>query len=148
MAQNRRTLTLDSNVFIAAVKGDEEYSERCSEIIGKVPDYFLLAEPTLVYQEVCGTLARRAGLEIAEVAKKELDLIIHPMLLFNCSKAFCTAAYPLCSTYNIYAVDAIYLKVALDNNAVLVSLDKEDFIDKVKFGKPKIEAYHVSEFPY
>jgi hypothetical protein len=42
----------------------------------------------------------------------------------------------------------MYLKTALENLAVLVPLDKEDFIDKVNSKKPNIEAYHVSEFPY
>jgi hypothetical protein len=42
----------------------------------------------------------------------------------------------------------MYLKVALDNNAILVSLDKEDFIDKLTSKKLNIETYHVSEFPY
>jgi predicted nucleic acid-binding protein len=139
---------LDSNVLIAALKKDESYSEKCSEILGKVPDAFILSEPSIVYQEVCGTLARRVGADVADDAKKQLDLIIHPRLLANCNRVFCVAAYPLCSEYNIYAIDAMYLKVALDNHAVLVSLDKEDFIDKVNSQRPNIEAYHVSEFPY
>jgi predicted nucleic acid-binding protein len=139
---------LDSNVLIAALKKDESYSEKCSEILSKVPDAFILSEPSIVYQEVCGTLARRVGADVAEDAKKQLDLIIHPRLLVSCNRAFCVSAYPLCSEYNIYAIDAMYLKVALDTRAVLVSLDKEDFTDKVNSKKPNIEAYHVSEFPY
>jgi predicted nucleic acid-binding protein len=148
MKQSSRILSLDSNVLIAALKKDESYSEKCSEILGKVPDAFILSEPSIVYQEVCGTLARRVGADVADDAKKQLDLIIHPRLLANCNRAFCVSAYPLCSEYNIYAIDAMYLKVALDTRAVLVSLDKEDFTDKVNSKKPNIEAYHVSEFPY
>jgi predicted nucleic acid-binding protein len=143
-----RLLTLDSNIFIAALKGDESYSDKCREILEKVPDNFILSEPSIVYQEVCGTLARRTGLDVADEAKKHLDLILHPKLLANCNRAFCISVYPLCAEYSIYAIDAIYLKAALDNNAVLVSLDKEDFIDKVKHKRPDIEAYHISEFPY
>ncbi|RLE87950.1 MAG: acyltransferase [Thermoprotei archaeon] len=30
----------------------------------------------------------------------------------------------------------------------MVSLDKRDFIDRVKRKNPPIEVYHVSEFPY
>jgi len=143
-----RVLTLDSNVLIAALKEDELFSERCSKILGKVPDSFVLSEPSIVYQEVCGTLARRVGIDVAGQAKKQLDLIIHPRLLVNCNRTFCVSAYPLCSEYDIYAIDAMYLKVALDNYAVLVSLDKEDFTDRVNSKRPHIEAYHVSEFPY
>ena len=148
MKKSSRILTLDSNVLIAALKKDEFYSEKCSEILGKMPDAFILSEPSVVYQEVCGALARRAGADIADDAKKQLDLIIHPRLLANCNRAFCVSAYPLCSEYNIYTIDAMYLKVALDKHAVLVSLDKEEFIDKVNTQRPNIEAYHVSKFPY
>ena len=148
MKLSSRILTLDSNVLIAALKKDEAYSKKCSEILGKVPDAFILSEPSIIYQEVCGTLARRVGVDIAGDVRKQLDLIIHPKLLVNCDRAFCVSAYPLCSEYNLYAIDAMYLKVALGNRAVLVSLDKEDFIDKVNSERPIIEAYHVSEFPY
>lgn len=148
MKQASRLLTLDSNVLIAALKKDELHSQKCVEIIAKVPDAFVLAEPSIVYQEVCGTLARRVGTDAAHQAKGHLDAMIHPMLLASCDKTFCASAYPLCSEYVVYAIDAIYLKVALDFSAILVSLDKEDFTDKVKTKKLDIEVYHVSEFPY
>jgi len=146
--QRSRILTLDSNVMIAALKADESYSDRCAEVIGKVPGQFILSEPSIVYQEVCGTLARRVGAEVADSAKRQLDLIIDPSLLANCNRAFCVSTYPLCSEYGIYAIDAMYLKTALDNRAVLVSLDREDFIDRVNSKRPNIEAYHVSQLPY
>jgi len=148
MSANSRLLTLDSNVLIAALKRDEPHSEKCSDILNGVPDAFILSEPSVVYQEVCGTLARRVGLDIAEKVEKLLELIIHSKLLANCNRAFCVSAYSLCAQYGVYAIDAMYLKVALDNHAVLVSLDKGDFIDKVKSKKPDIEVYHISEFPY
>lgn len=143
-----RLLTLDSNILVAALRRDEIHSQKCLEILSKVPDTFVLAEPSIIYQEVCGTLARRVGLEVADDARKQLDLIIPSRLLTNCSRAFCTSAYPLCSECGIYSIDAIYLRVALDNHAVMVSLDKEDFTDRVNLKRPEIEAYHVSEFPY
>ena len=148
MEPSSHILTLDSNIMIAALKVDEIYSKKCFKILGEVPYAFVLAEPSVVYQEVCGTLARRVGADVADDAKKELDLMIHPRLLVSCDRAFCVSAYSLCSEYNVYAIDAIYLRVALDNYAVLVSLDKEGFIDKVNSKKPKSEAYHISDFPY
>jgi len=142
-------LTLDSNVLVAALKEDEVYGDICSKIVGRVPDAFILSEPSIVYQEVCGTLARRVGTETADEARRYLDLILmRPNLLADCDRDFCVSAYPLCSEYDVYAVDAMYLKTALDNRAILVSLDREDFIDKVNSRKPSIEAYHVSQFPY
>lgn len=148
MNQINRLLTLDSNVLIAALKEDEQYSEKCQEILDTVPASFVLLEPSIIYEEVCGTLARKVGIKTADQAKKQLDMIILPKLLINCSKAFYVSAYPLCSEYYIYAIDAIYLKVALDNHTILVSLDKEDFTDKIKAKNQNIEVYHVSEFPY
>lgn len=148
MKTPRRILTLDSNVFIAALKADEPQSEKCVQIIDKMANLFLLSEPSIIYQEVCGTLARRVGVDMADAAKQQLDLIIHPRLLVTCDKTFCISAYHLCSEYEVYALDALYLKAAIDNDAILVSLDTEDFIDKVKSKKPPIEVYHVSEFPY
>lgn len=148
MKKLRRMLTLDSNVLMAALKEDERFGEKCVEIISKVPSQFILVEPSILYQEVCGTLARKVGIEAADQARNFLDLIIHPRLLIVCNKDFYISAYSLCAQYNIYAIDAIYLKVALDNYAVLVSLDKEDFIDRLKNRGLPIEAYHVTDFPY
>lgn len=133
--------------MIAALKADELHSDNCADILRLIPDKFVLSEPSIVYQEVCGTLARRVSPEVADGAKRQLDLIVQPNLLANCTRAFCTSAYPLCHEYNIYAIDAMYLKTALDNRAILVSLDKEDFIDKVNSKRPNIEAYHPSSFP-
>ena len=148
MKQPSRRLTLDANVLIAALKADEPHSEKCAQILSKVPNNFQLAEPSIIYQEVCGTLARKTNLDIANEAKKQMDLMINPKLLTNCDKTLCTSAFCLCSEYNIYTIDALYLQVALTNKAIMVSLDKEDFIDRLKKKKLPIEVYSVSEFPY
>ncbi len=148
MKQPSRLLTLDANVLIAALKADEPHSEKCTEILSKVPNHFQLTEPSIIYQEVCGTLARKTSLNIANQTKKQMDLMINPKLLTNCDKTLCTSAFCLCLEYNIYAIDALYLQVALNKNAILVSLDKEDFIDRLKKKKLPIEVYSVPEFPY
>jgi predicted nucleic acid-binding protein len=143
-----RLLTLDSNVLIAAVSKNERNSEKCAEILTKVPSLFALAEPSIVYQEVCGTLARKVGLDKASTAKAHLDLMIQPRMLSICDRDLCASAFGLCSEYKIYAIDALYLQVALANGSILVSMDKEDFIDKLKDKDLPIEAYTVSDFPY
>ena|SRR3989304_712343 len=143
-----RLLTLDSNVLIAAVSKNERNSEKCAKILTKIPSLFVLAEPSIVYQEVCGTLARKIGLDKANSAKTHLDLMIQPKMLSICDRDFCTSAFRLCSEYKIYAIDALYLQVALANGSILVSLDNEDFIDKLKDKDLPIEAYTVSDFPY
>ena len=148
MKQPSRLLTLDANVLIAALKADEPHSEKCREILCNIPSRFRLAEPSIIYQEVCGTLARKTSLEIANEAKKQMDLMINPKLLISCDKKLCASAFYLCSEYNIYTIDALYLQTALKNNAILVSLDKEDFIDRLRKKKLPIEVYNVPDFPY
>lgn len=148
MKVTKRLITLDANILIAALKKDEPHSQSCVNVLNKIPNVFVPCEPSIIYEEVCGTLARTVGLDIANLAKEKLNKIIHPMLLINCDKDFCTSTYPLCHEYQIYSIDALYLAVALEKGAVLVSLDKEDFIEKVKVKNPPIEAYHVTEFPY
>ncbi len=121
MKQRSRLLTIDANVFIAALKEDEPHSEKCAQILIKVTNQFQLAEPSVIYLEVCGTLARKTNLDIANQAKAQMDLMINPKLLANCDKSFCNSAFCLCSEYNIYAIDALYLQTALKTNAILVS---------------------------
>ncbi|MEM4246110.1 MAG: PIN domain-containing protein [Candidatus Bathyarchaeia archaeon] len=147
MSSASRLLTLDSNILIAALKKDEVYSEECSKILLS-SRHLYLGRPSILYQEVCGTLARRVGISAAEDAGRQLDMMIPPRLLVTCDRGFSIAAYPLCSNYGIHAIDAVYLKVALDAHGILVSLDKEGFIDKIRSRNPDLQAYHVSELPY
>ena len=57
------------------------------------------------------------------------------------------SSYFLCSEYGICATDALYLSVAISSKAILVSMDGEDFIDKLRKNHHNIETYHVSAFP-
>ncbi|MCJ7574417.1 type II toxin-antitoxin system VapC family toxin [Candidatus Bathyarchaeota archaeon] len=139
-------LTLDANVFVAALKADEPYSERCSEILSRVPGGFALVEPSIVYVEVLGALARRVGLGLADKAKAELERMVNPLLTIACNREFCLKAYALCHEYDVYAVDSLYLETALEAESTLVSLDGEDFVDRVRLRSPPIEVLHVSEF--
>ncbi len=124
------------------------YSKECFQLVEEVPESFVLSEPAIVYQEVCGTLARRLGKDVAERARRQLDLMISPVLLANCDRGFCTSSYGYCADYGIYGIDALHLNAAIRRGDVLVSLDKEDFVDKVKSNHVGIEVYHVSDFPY
>lgn len=143
-----RILTLDSNVFVGAVKKDEPHHSKCADILRRVPDSFVLAEPSVVYEEVCGTIARRVGVSEAESAVAELDRLISDRLLFDCDRNFCLSSYTLCSEFRIYAIDALFLRTAITSKSTLVSLDREDFIDRISDNKYGMEAYHADNFPY
>ena len=148
MNSHSKLLTLDSNILIAALKTDEPASEKCAQILNQIPNKFELVEPSIIYQEVCGTLARKTTLDIAKKAKAQLDLMIKPKLLTSCDKSLFIASFSLCAEYKICSIDALYLQVAIGNKAILVALDKEDFIDKIKKKNPSIEAYAPDTFPY
>ncbi len=45
-------------------------AKNVAKILSKVPNQFQLTEPSIIYQEVCGTLARKTSIEIANEDKK------------------------------------------------------------------------------
>jgi predicted nucleic acid-binding protein len=139
------SLTLDSNVFVAAIKEDEPFSEECREVLRVADEMYMLHEPSVVFAEVLGTLGRRVGLDVAESAGEKLDRMFGSGL-YVCDRAFCLRAYPLCERYGIYSVDALYLEAAIESGATLVSLDRRDFVDRVKGNDPPVRVLHVSEF--
>lgn len=77
---------------------------------------------------------------------RHLDGLLDMDSLVACDRALCKSAYSLCSRYGIYAIDALYLKVADDSGATLVSLDRKDLVDKVRESDKGARVYHVSEF--
>lgn len=143
---SRQRLTLDANVFIAALRRGEPHQQDCASIIREIPKRYTLVEPSILYQEVCGTLARTVSLGAAESAASHLDGLLDVNFLTACDRAFCKSAYSLCSKYGIYATDALYLKVANESGAVLVSLDKKDLVDRVRRRDAGAQVFHVSEF--
>lgn len=56
-----KMLTLDSNIFISETKGNEEYSDVCSDIISRVGSDFLLAEPTVLLTEIGNAIGRNVA---------------------------------------------------------------------------------------
>src|ERR1700730_18539354 len=102
----KRILTLDANVFVGAAKADEPHRKKCIDIIKLIPASFLLSEPSIVYQEVCGTIARRVGSNEAEDLARKMDKFVPSELLVTCDGSVCLSSYALCSEYGIYSVDA------------------------------------------
>lgn len=147
MTASNPILTLDANIVLAALRMPEPGSEKCVKILERASNEFVLAEPSIIYQEVCGTLSRKSNLERASNARDMLDLYIQPQRLVSCDRETCISASSLCSQHKIYSVDALYLYVAIVYGAVLVSLDKE-FINGLNRNKLPIDAYTVETFPY
>ena len=139
-----KTLTLDSNIFISRIKGNEEYSDKCGEIIERVGIDFILVEPTILITEVGNAVGRNINVE---TARKEVEAIIEMVTIFqNCDTSFCLRAGLTGAKYNIYSADSIFLQTALDFDSKLVTLDEDDFLKKVKSKRPGIDAVHPREF--
>lgn len=58
-----RPITLDSNIFISKIKGDETYSNECGALITRVGADFFLVEPAMVLTEVGNAVGRNINLK-------------------------------------------------------------------------------------
>ena len=70
MKSHSPLITIDSNVMIAALREREPASEKCGNIVAKAPEQFILTEPSIIYQEVCGTLVRKVGFRSCQQSKR------------------------------------------------------------------------------
>jgi len=138
-------LVLDANVFISAIKKSEEYSEDCGDILRDVWQKYYLIEPRIVILELVNSIARHLGEDVGKKAYKDLLDAIYLFQDYTTSEEL-NRVVKLGADYNLYAIDSLYMATALDNNATLVSLDEEDFIDRIKTKDPSFKVFHVSEF--
>jgi predicted nucleic acid-binding protein len=141
-----KMLTLDSNIFISETKGNEEYSDVCSDIISRVGSDFLLAEPTVLLTEIGNAIGRNVGMKFGANRVIEVENMVSWFTV--CDKDFCKKAGITGAQYGVYSTDSLYLQTALDSYSALVSLDEDDFVLKLKDKNLPIEIYHARDFPY
>ena len=81
-------------------------------------------------------------------AGKTLENNLRGMVSFweICDDYFCTSAEYTGALYGTYAMDSMYLEIALKHHAVFVTLDDVDFLSRIK-GRVGIEVYHPKDFP-
>lgn len=137
-------VTLDSNVLISAVKENEKYSRECSEILSHVGTSFFLYQPTLSITELYNAIGKTKG---EHTAKKALNKFYNMVYHFEDygSRAQCEKVGKTALKYRIYSADAFYLQASLDFKAVLISLDEEDFIDRIKTMDADYEVFHARD---
>jgi predicted nucleic acid-binding protein len=136
-------VTLDSNVFISAIKGNEEYSRSSRKIVEMIGRNFLLVEPSIVFAEVGNAVARNMNVAVAEEAMESLKQTITSVRV--CDERFCREAGIYGALLGIYSADSLYWHTARESGALLVSLDREHFIQRVKKGSA-VKAFYVDEF--
>lgn len=139
-----RKITLDSCVFISAIKGDEKFSGECKDILKRIGTDFILYQPTICITEVYNAVGRVKGKEEAEKALKNLKKMVYYFEDYG-SESRCELVGKTALEYGIYSTDAFFLQTSLDNETTLISLDEQDFISKIKNFSPKYQVYHVKE---
>ncbi len=140
-----KPICIDANVFIASTKGNEQYSSDCRRVIDGVADgEFYLIEPTICLTEVIRNITKYLGIEAGKTQENNLRRMVS--IWETCDDHFCTSAGYTGALYGTYATDSLYLETALKHNAVLVSLDEDDFLLRIK-GRVGMEIYHPREFP-
>jgi hypothetical protein len=61
------------------------------------------------------------------------------------SKVQCERVGKTAIKYHVYSADALYLQTSLDFNTMLISLDEEDFIDRIKAKDASCKVSHVRD---
>jgi|GEM_PF-351165 len=137
-------VTLDSNVLISAVKKNEEYSKECSEILSYVGTSFILYQPTVCITELYNGIGRTKGESAAKKALKDFYKMVYHLEDYG-SRAQCERVGKTALKYRIYSADAFYLQTSLDFKTMLVSLDEEDFIDRIKAKDAGYNVFHARD---
>ncbi len=140
-----KPICIDANIFIASTKGNEPYSFDCRRVIQAVADgEFYLIEPTICLTEVIRNISKYLGMEAGKIQENNLRRMVS--IWETCDENFCTSAGYTGALYGPYAMDSLYLETALKHHAILVSLDDDDFLLRIK-GRIGIETYHPKDFP-
>ena len=137
-------VTLDSNVLISSVKKNEEYSKECSEILSYVGTSFILYQPTICITELYNAIGKTKGEPAARKALKDFYKMVYHLEDYG-SRALCERVGKTALKYRVYSADAFYLQTSIDFKTVLISLDEEDFIERIKAKDATYNVYHVRD---
>ncbi|HEY9205926.1 MAG TPA: PIN domain-containing protein [Candidatus Methanoperedens sp.] len=137
-------VTLDSNVLISAVKENEEYSKECMGIINLVGTSFILYQPTLSITELYNAIGKTKGEPAAKKALKDYYKMVYHFEDYG-SNIQCERVGKTALKYRVYSADAFYLQTSLDFKTVLISLDEEDFVDRIKAKDAGYKVFHVQD---
>jgi len=136
-------LTLDSNVFVCAYKGNEEYSQVCLDLIKRIPDEFTLVEPAIVITETYRAIGKYFGDNEGKMRAENVKNMSHTIV--SCDTLFCMKAGKTAIEYGVYSADSLYLQAMLTYITTLISLDDE-FLRKVKEKDAKASVCHIKDF--
>ncbi len=91
---------------------------------------FVLYQPTLSITELYNAIGKTKG----ELAAKKALKDFYKMVLGKSALK-----------YRVYSADAFYLQTSLDFKTLLISLDEEDFIDRIKAKDAAFNIFHARD---
>lgn len=119
-------VTVDASVFVAQVKEGEPFNAASRECIVRLerPDW-QLACPALVLPECAGALARTLDDQALTEALVELLRQFPGMTLVPLTTRLAQSAAALAAEHKLRGADAVYVAVAQQHEAILITLDAE-----------------------
>jgi hypothetical protein len=105
---------------------------------------FLIYQPTVTITELYNGIGRTKGETTAKQALKDFYNMVYHIEDYG-SRSQCERVAKTALKYRIYSTDAFYLQTSIDFKTVLISLDKEDFIDRIRGQDAKYHVWHVQD---
>lgn len=119
-------IVADASFWVAAFLAQDAHHDQCARLLRRmVTDAIPVSSPTLALVEVAGALARRTGSQpLAESALRYLKgqswLTLSPL-----SNALAETAVGIAITCSLRGADAVYVALARQESAPLITLDDE-----------------------
>lgn len=119
-------VTLDSSIFIAALRKEELEHDSCFNILEKVKNgVYVAIEPYTVLIEVVAAIKRRTGSsELATNVKRFMESL-DTVYFLELVRSRADKCAEICEKLSVKGMDSIVIQTAMENGAILVTLDKE-----------------------
>jgi hypothetical protein len=105
---------------------------------------FILYQPTVCITELYNGIGRTKGEPAAKKAMKDFYKMVYHLEDYG-SRAQCERVGKTAIKYRVYSADAFYLQTSLDFKTILISLDEEDFIVRIKAEDAAYTVYHARD---
>lgn len=121
-----KRLTIDTSVFIAAIRETENKHEICKNLFQKIgKGEYEVIEPYTVLVEIGAAIKRRFSSSAAAEAAVEEILAIEAISFEELIQSRAKDAYQIAVRAGLRGMDAIVVQIAKENNCALVTLDQE-----------------------
>lgn len=119
-------LTLDANVWLAAMSPAEREHHQCAQLLDRIRQASVqLHQPALFAIEVCASVARRTRDRTLALAAGEAALAIPGLSVYELDHSLAVRAGDVAATCALRGADAVYVATARLAQCTLLTLDAE-----------------------